>query len=57
MFFDASGRKSLHLQNPERYGNLININTHELSNGVYMYLIITDLGDYTGQLQIQRRGF
>jgi len=54
IFFDAVGRKALHLENPARFGNTLNINTHKLNNGIYAYVIKTDLGDFSGKLQIER---
>ena len=33
IFFDALGRKALHLENPNQFGNTLNIKTHQLNNG------------------------
>jgi Secretion system C-terminal sorting domain len=54
-FYDVLGREVLRLDNLESSYSSLNINTLQLKNGIYWYLIKTDLAAYSGKLQVERK--
>ena len=54
IFFDALGRRVLHLKTPNQFENTLNIKTYQLKNGIYWYLVKTDTGDFSGKLKVER---
>ena len=54
LIFDALGRKVIELDDSQQFINTLKINTSNLQNGIYLYLVKTDEGDFSGKLKIEK---